>query len=83
MTTIRELWNDEWVERPTLTAGEARAILARAKERGWLDGTPARLNKGLTRKQAWEILSAGIKDRADDYAIDSLIAKNIQREFGT
>ena len=63
-TTVRELYRNKWVSRKTLTAGEARAILAKAKADG-LSGM-GKVNRGLTRQQSWDILSAAIGDVADD-----------------
>jgi len=78
--TNRELVGMKWVTRETLTAGEARAILAAAKKRG-LHGM-GKINSGLTKQQAWDILSAGIENVADHDPIHSIAAKNITREFG-
>ena len=78
--TNREMYKGKWVSRKTLTAGEARAILAAAKERK-LSGM-GKVNRGLTRQQTWDIMSAGIKDIADDAPVHSIVARNIRREFG-
>lgn len=59
---------------------EARALFAGAKARG-LTG-PSRVNKGLTKQQAFDILSAGWEDESDDYVLRGLPAQNILREFG-
>ena len=77
---VREWGSRGWVTRDTLSAGEAREILSKAKHDG-LDGK-AKLNRALTRQQAWDIFIAGIAKITDDHAIDSLTAKNIMREFG-
>jgi len=63
----------------TLTAGEARVILAAAKERG-LSGMGT-VNRGFTKQQAWDILRAGIAHLSDDEICHFLVARNIRREF--
>ena len=63
-----------------LTAGDARAILARVKASG-LSGM-GKVNRGLTKQQTWDIMIAGIEHLTDGEAVHSLAAKNIRREFG-
>ena len=64
-----------------MTVGEARQILERAEAAG-LTGM-SRVNKSLTRQQAYDILSYVIEEgKADDEPVEHFAAKNIQREFG-
>ena len=79
-TTIRNLRNGEWITRETLTAGEARQILAKAEQEG-LSGM-SKVNKSLTKQQGHDILLRGIAKYGDGDAIPAVIAKNIKREFG-
>ena len=63
-----------------ITVAEARALFAGAQARG-LTG-PSRVNKGLTKQQAFDILSVVYEDKPDTYVICGLVAQNILREFG-
>ena len=63
-----------------ITMAEARALFADAQARG-LTG-PSRVNKGLTKQQAFDILSGAYEDEPDIYVIRGLPAQNILREFG-
>ncbi len=68
--------------RPAITAKRARQIFdaARAKMNPNKRG---RINKGLTVGQSFEILSGAITaDTPDEMVLDSLISRNIVREFG-
>ena len=63
-----------------ITMGEARVLLAKAKAAG-LTGT-SRVNKALTKQQAFDILSSGYEGLPDDLVLRGLPAQNILREFG-
>ena len=65
--------------RAGLTWGEARAIMA-AVDRESLTGM-ARVNKGLTKQQAYDILSYD-GGEPDNTKMRIHIARNILREFG-
>ena len=82
-TTVRS-WSGRrrgWEDRETLTIGEVRQILERAQAEG-LTGM-SRVNKGLTKQQAYDILSGVLEEgKADDEPVEYLAVKNIQREFG-
>ena len=80
-TTIME-WSIRlrgYVTRDTITAGEARAIIAACRA----EGLPAvsHINPSLTGEQAADILSKGIHLRGDNEPIPSIVAKHIHREF--
>jgi len=68
-----------WVE--THTAGRARAILNAARQRMNPDAK-SRINPSFTVAQVHQILWDGVSLRASAEEIPSLIAKNIEREFG-
>lgn len=66
-----------WIDEPALSAERARAILNAAKDEG-LAGQ-SKINPGLTKVQAHEILKGGIPTNGDP--LNSLVSKNILREF--
>lgn len=72
--------NAKRLARQGITVGHARALLAKAKAAG-LTGA-SRVNKGLTKQQAYDILSSGYEDSPDDRMLWGLAAQNILREFG-
>lgn len=82
MTVIREFNRKylEWEDKDTLTVAEARAILDSVPESA-LDRM-AKINKGLPRAKAMKIFRDCIAGLPDEQPLRSLIAKNIQREFG-
>ena len=86
MTTILE-WHGRGrrraqVERPTVTAGQGRALIARERDRPGHLSRVSRINRSLTKPAALDILEAGIRDTIDSDPINSQIAKNILRECG-
>ena len=63
-----------------LTVKDARAILARAKERGLLG--QSKVNRALAKQQAYDILLAGIEHQDDGEMVGQFAARNIVLEFG-
>lgn len=83
-TTIRE-WSrrDEcMVERDTLTAGEARAMLDEERLRNGPEAQRSRVNRGLSKHQALDILERAFSTQSNDEPIASIIAGNVLRECG-
>lgn len=76
-TARRHSYRYGWIDEPALSAERARAILDAAKADG-LNGQ-AKINSGLTRVQAHEILSGGIPTNGDP--LRSITSRNILREF--
>ena len=68
-----------WFNAPTLSVGKARTLMLVAQEAG-LHGA-ARVNKALTRQQAFDILWATVADKPETEPLRSLVARNIWREF--
>ena len=79
-TTYRHKFGGCFENIPTLTVGKAMDILEKVKEHG-LTGM-SRVNKSLTKEQAYQLLSSGLNDLSDDKPIGYLHAKNIVCEFG-
>lgn len=67
-----------WEDKPSITAGRAKEILAAAKADG-LSGN-SKINPALTKQAVFDILSAVVGDD-DEIPLRYLHAKNIVREF--
>lgn len=61
----------------TITAGTGRALLAAAPTAG-----TSKVNKGIPKWMAVEILTKGIAAHPDEKPISTLVARNILREVG-
>lgn len=84
-TTTDFVWSKskgDYMRRETCTAGEARKFLADPKVVAQVSDKPAKLNKNLTKRQAYDIMVKGIADDPDDKKLHPVIYKNIIREFG-
>lgn len=80
-TTDRYYLHHSWEIQPTLTVKRASEICESAKQCG-LFGI-SKINRSLTKQQAYDILSKGFGSTNPEDKIHFLAARNIIKEFGS
>lgn len=73
---VSERCRDGWEDRLSLTRDAALRLIKEASE-ATDPRAPARINKGLTNAQAFQILGGALRD-----PMDSLVSKNILKQCG-
>ena len=69
-----------WDGEPAITRGGAKELLELIENS--MDDFPARLNRGMTRRQAWVIFADCARNGKPEDILRGLIFKNIVAEFG-